>query len=163
MVTTQVVQDCEATCGPSVCGIYFNTNHTNLTNCAGVNLQLGKNSIRVRLERFVLKETRIELPPTWRFYPARLVRLERFVFKETTHTAVPHVDLLSGATWVVTLNVKSNNFRTKTFNIFYVFGREKFSTSSIRAPIKPRKFPQKHLENPQKHLEFSTSDVFLPL
>ena len=52
----------------------------------------------VRLERFVLKETRIELPPTWRFYPARLVRLERFVFKETTHTAVPHVDLLSRAT-----------------------------------------------------------------
>ena len=26
MVTTQVVLDCEATCGPSVCGIYFNTN-----------------------------------------------------------------------------------------------------------------------------------------
>ena len=36
MVTTQVVLDCEATCGPSVCGIYFNTNHTNLTNCAGL-------------------------------------------------------------------------------------------------------------------------------
>ncbi|MDY4874692.1 MAG: hypothetical protein SO133_07590, partial [Alloprevotella sp.] len=48
-------------------------------------------------------------------------------------------------------------------NIFYIFGREKFSTSSIRAPIKPRKFPQKHLENPQKHIEFPTSDVFLPL
>ncbi|MDY2914390.1 MAG: hypothetical protein SOU18_00555, partial [Alloprevotella sp.] len=46
---------------------------------------------------------------------------------------------------------------------FYIFGREKFSTSSIRAPIKPRKFPQKHLENPQKHIEFPTSDVFLPL
>ena len=58
----------------------------------------------VRLERFVLKETRIELPPTWRFYPARLVRLERFVLKETTHTAVPHVDSLSGATWVVTIS-----------------------------------------------------------
>ncbi|MCI7615556.1 MAG: hypothetical protein MSS61_09520, partial [Bacteroidales bacterium] len=56
-----------------------------------------------------------------------------------------------------------NFFRAKTFNIFYVFGCEKFSTSSIRAPIKPRKFPQKHLENPQKHLEFPTSDVFLPL
>ncbi|MDY4874615.1 MAG: hypothetical protein SO133_07180, partial [Alloprevotella sp.] len=42
-------------------------------------------------------------------------------------------------------------------------GREKISISSIRAPIKPRKFPQKHLENPQKHLEFPTSDVFLPL
>ena len=26
MITTQVVLDCEATCGPSVCGIYFNTN-----------------------------------------------------------------------------------------------------------------------------------------
>ena len=50
-VTTQVVLDCEATCGPSVCGIYFNTNHTNLTNCAGVNLQLGNNSIRVSLTR----------------------------------------------------------------------------------------------------------------
>ena len=24
--STQVVLDCEATCGPSVCGIYFNTN-----------------------------------------------------------------------------------------------------------------------------------------
>ena len=66
-------------------------------------------------------------------------------------------------TWVVTRNVKSNFFRAKTFNIFYIFGREKFSTSAIRAPIKPRKFPQKHLENPQKHLEFPTSDVFLPL
>ena len=53
---------------------------------------------RTSLERFVLKETRIELPPIWRFYPARLVRLERFVVKETTHTAVPHVDSLSGAT-----------------------------------------------------------------
>ena len=51
MVTTQVAPDCEATCGPSVCGIYFNTNHTNLTNCAGVNLQLGNNSIRVFLTR----------------------------------------------------------------------------------------------------------------
>ena len=58
----------------------------------------------VRFERFVLKETRIELPPTWRFYPARLVRFERLVFKETTHTAVPHVDLLSRATWVVTIS-----------------------------------------------------------
>ena len=66
-------------------------------------------------------------------------------------------------TWVVTRNVKSKIFRAKTFNIFYIFGREKNATSSIRAPIKPRKFPQKHLENPQKHIEFSTSDVFLPL
>ena len=56
-----------------------------------------------------------------------------------------------------------NFFRAKTFNIFYIFGREKIPISSIRAPIKPRKFPQKHLENPQKHIEFSTSDVFLPL
>ena len=111
----------------------------------------------------MLKETRIELPPTWRFYPARLVRLERFVLKETTHFAEPHVDSLSRTTWVVTRNVKSDFFRAKTFNIFYIFGREKFSTSSIRAPIKPRKFPQKHLENPQKHIEFSTSYVFLPL
>ena len=51
MVTAQVVLDCEATCGPSFCGIYFNTNHTNLTNCAGVNLQLGNKSIRVSLTR----------------------------------------------------------------------------------------------------------------
>ena len=51
MVTTQVVLDCEATCGTAVCGIYFNTNHMNLTNCAGVNLQLGNNSIRVSLTR----------------------------------------------------------------------------------------------------------------
>ena len=56
-----------------------------------------------------------------------------------------------------------NFFRAKTFNIFYILGREKNATSSFRAPIKPRKFPQKHLENPQKHLEFPTSDVFLPL
>ena len=152
MVTTQVVLDYEATCGPSVCGIYFNTNHTNLTNCAGVNLQQGNNSIRVSF-----------YTPTWRFYLARLVRFERFVFKETTHTAVPHVDSLSGTTWVVTRNVKSKFFRAKTFNIFYIFGREKISISSIRAPIKPRKFPLKHLENPLKHIEFPTSDVFLPL
>ena len=51
IVTTQVVLDCETTCGPSVCGIYFNTNLRNLTNCAGVNLQLGNNSIRVSLTR----------------------------------------------------------------------------------------------------------------
>ena len=49
--TTQPIHFLRATCGPSVCGIYFNTNHTNLTNCAGVNLQLGKNSIRVSLTR----------------------------------------------------------------------------------------------------------------
>ena len=56
-----------------------------------------------------------------------------------------------------------NFFRAKTFNIFYIFGREKNAISSIRAPIKPRKFPLKHLENPLKHIEFPTSDVFLPL
>ena len=66
-------------------------------------------------------------------------------------------------TFTLPRNVKTKLFRAKTFNIFYIFGREKISTSSIRAPIKPRKFPQKHLENPQKHIEFSTSDVFLPL
>ena len=66
-------------------------------------------------------------------------------------------------TWVVTRNVKSDFFRSKTFNIFYIFGRKKISTSSIRAPIKPRKFPIKPVENPQKHIEFPTSDVFLPL
>ncbi|MCI7613987.1 MAG: hypothetical protein MSS61_01350, partial [Bacteroidales bacterium] len=44
-----------------------------------------------------------------------------------------------------------------------IFGREKISISSSRAPIKPRKFPLKHLENPLKHIEFPTSDVFLPL
>ena len=49
--TTQPIHFLRATCGPSVCGIYFNMNHTNLTNCAGVNLQLGKNSIRVSLTR----------------------------------------------------------------------------------------------------------------
>ena len=116
-----------------------------------------------KIRKIRVKETRIELSPTWRFYPARLVRFERFVFKETTHTAVPHVDLLSRATRVVTRNVKSDFFRAKFFNIFYIFGREKISISSIRAPIKPRKFPLKHLEKPQKHIEFSTSDVFLPL
>ena len=42
--TTQVVLDCEATCGPSVCGIYFNTNLTNLSNCAG--LTSNKETIR---------------------------------------------------------------------------------------------------------------------
>ena len=35
-VTTQVVLECETTCGPSVCGIYFNTNLPNLTNRAGL-------------------------------------------------------------------------------------------------------------------------------
>ena len=33
-----------ATCGPSVCGIYFNTNLTNLSNCAG--LTFNKETIR---------------------------------------------------------------------------------------------------------------------
>ena len=42
--STQVVLDCEATCGPSVCGIYFNTNLTNLSNCAG--LTSNKETIR---------------------------------------------------------------------------------------------------------------------
>ena len=60
-------------------------------------------------------------------------------------------------------NVKSNFFRAKKFNIFYIFGREKFSTSSIRAPIKPRKFPLKHLENPLKHLENPRCFVLHPL
>ena len=44
MVTIQVVLDCEATCGTAICGIYFNTNHTNLTNCAG--LTSNKETIR---------------------------------------------------------------------------------------------------------------------
>ena len=34
-VTTQVVLDCEATCGPAVRRVYFNTNLTNLSNRAG--------------------------------------------------------------------------------------------------------------------------------
>ena len=42
------------------------------------------------IRKIRVNETRIELPPTWRFYPARLGKLERFVLKETTHTAVPH-------------------------------------------------------------------------
>ena len=42
--STQVVLDCEATCGPSVCGIYFNTNLSNLSNCAG--LTSNKETIR---------------------------------------------------------------------------------------------------------------------
>ena len=42
--TTQVVLECEVTCGPSVCGIYFNTNLTNLSNCAG--LTYNKETIR---------------------------------------------------------------------------------------------------------------------
>ena len=33
--STQVAPDSESTCGPSVCGIYFNTNLSNLTNRAG--------------------------------------------------------------------------------------------------------------------------------
>ena len=68
-----------------------------------------------------------------------------------------------GCTIIYRTYLKSNFFRAKTFNIFYVFGRKKISTSSIRAPIKPRKFPIKPIENPQKHIEFSTSDVFHPL
>ena len=42
--STQVVLDCEATCGPSVCGVYFNTNLTNLSNRAG--LTSNKETIR---------------------------------------------------------------------------------------------------------------------
>ena len=44
MVTIQVAPDSETTCGPSVCGIYFNTNLTNLTNRAG--LTSNKETIR---------------------------------------------------------------------------------------------------------------------
>ena len=44
VVTTQVVLDCEATCGTAICGIYFNTNLTNLSNCAG--LTSNKETIR---------------------------------------------------------------------------------------------------------------------
>ena len=51
IVTTQVDLDCEATCGPSVYGIYLNTNLSNLTNRAGLNLRVGGNSIRVSLTR----------------------------------------------------------------------------------------------------------------
>ena len=43
-VTTQVVLDCETTFGTAVCGIYFNTNHTNLSNCTG--LTSNKETIR---------------------------------------------------------------------------------------------------------------------
>ena len=43
-VTTQVVLECEVTCGPSVCGIYFNTNLSNLTNRSG--LTSNKETIR---------------------------------------------------------------------------------------------------------------------
>ena len=50
-VVTKVVLDYEVTCGPSVRGVYFNTNLTNLSNRAGSNLQLGNNSIRVSLTR----------------------------------------------------------------------------------------------------------------
>ena len=56
-----------------------------------------------------------------------------------------------------------NVFCAETFNIFYIFGREKISTSPIRAPIKQRKFPIKHVENPIKHVEFSTCFVLHPL
>ena len=44
MVTAQVVLDCESTCGPSFCGIYFNTNLSNLSNRAG--LTSNKETIR---------------------------------------------------------------------------------------------------------------------
>ena len=100
MVTIQVVLDCEATCGPSVCGIYFNTNRITFY------LEVLPRAIS-KIRKIRVKETRIELPSTCRFYPARLVRLERFVLKETTHTAVPHVDSLSVATRVEPRNVKN--------------------------------------------------------
>ena len=45
--------------------------------------------------------------------------------------------------------LKSNFFSAKNFNIFYDFSREKNPTSAIRSPIKPRKFPLKHLEIPR--------------
>ena len=47
MVTTQVVLDCETTCGTAVCVVSFNTNLSNLPNRAGYNLQVGGNLIRV--------------------------------------------------------------------------------------------------------------------
>ena len=172
MVTTLVVLDCEATCGLSVCGIYFNTNHTNLTNCAGVNLQQGNNSIRVkearielpptrrfyparlvRFERFVFKETRIELPSTWRFYPARLERFERFVLKETTHTAVPHVASQSGTTWVEPWNVKNAGQWNKCILTLCL------PTSATVVPIYPRVFPTSVIEISTSQIDFSTSQI----
>ena len=63
MVTTQVVPDCEATCGPSVCGIYFNTN---------------------RITSYLEVLTRA------------ISKIRQIRVKKTTHTAVPHVDSLSG-------------------------------------------------------------------
>ena len=45
--------------------------------------------------------------------------------------------------------LKSNFFSAKNFNIFYGFGRKKNPTSAIRSPIKPKKFPLKHLEIPR--------------
>ena len=35
MVTTQVVPDSESTCDTAVCVVSFNTNLSNLANCAG--------------------------------------------------------------------------------------------------------------------------------
>ena len=49
MVTTQVAPDSKSTCGTAVCVVSFNTNLTNLSNRAGLNLQVGGNSIRVSL------------------------------------------------------------------------------------------------------------------
>ena len=46
-VTTQVVPDSESTCGTAVCVVSLNTNLSNLTNRAELNLQVGGNSIRV--------------------------------------------------------------------------------------------------------------------
>ena len=47
MVTTQVAPDSESTCGTAECVVSLNTNLSNLTNRAELNLQVGGNSIRV--------------------------------------------------------------------------------------------------------------------
>ena len=92
-------------------------------------------------------------------FPRRNPPLVGSFAKGATFTWLPAMSALRSAPEML----NPNFFCAKTFNIFYIFGREKISTSSIRAPIKPRKFPQKHLENPLEHIEFPTSDVFFPL
>ena len=62
----------------------------------------------------------------------------------------------------VTQNIKINFFRSRNFNIFYIFGFNFFSKRPIRSPTEPRKIPLSERKNFFSEVKFSISDVEKP-
>ena len=79
-----------ATCGPSVCGIYFNTNHTNFSNCVGVNLQQGNNSIRV-------KRNTNRIASYLEVLPRAISKIRKIRVKRNTNRMASHLEVLPRA------------------------------------------------------------------